>query len=122
MAMWKSIVLAAALVGSPLAMAQTTAPNGTPPGVASSQLSNATIQKAGRALRDVAQIKMDYSQRMQTVQDPGQRQQLAQEAQGRQIQAVKNEGLSLQQYNQVMQTAQADPGVKQRVLAAAGAQ
>ena len=73
---------------------KTTAPNGTPPEVTSSQLSNATIQKAGRALRDVAQIRMDYSQRMQTVQDQGQRQQLAEEAQGRQIQAV-DEGFRL---------------------------
>jgi Domain of unknown function (DUF4168) len=72
-------------------------------------------------LRD-AQIKMDYSQRMQTVQDPAQRQQLAQEAQGRQIQAVKADGLWVQQYNQVIQIAQADPGLKQRVLAAADAQ
>jgi GTP1/Obg family GTP-binding protein len=120
--MWKSIVLATALVGSPWAMAQTTAPDGTPPGLATSQLSSATIQKAGHALHDIAHIRMDYSQRMQAVQDPGQRQQLAQEAQGRQIQAVKAQGLSVQQYNQVMQIAQADAGVKQRLLTAAGAQ
>jgi GTP1/Obg family GTP-binding protein len=120
--MWKSIVLAAALAGSPWAMAQTTAPNGTPPGSATSQLSDATIQQAGHALRDVAQIRTDYSQRIQTVQDPGQRQQLVQEAQGRQLQAIKAQGISVQQYNQVIQTAQANPAVKQRLLAAAGAQ
>ena len=120
--MWKSIILAAALVSSPWAMAQTTAPNGTLPGAAApSQLSDATIQQAGHALRDVAQIRTDYSQRIQTVQDPGQRQQLVQEAQGRQLQAIKAQGLSVRQYNQVIQTAQANPVVKQRLLAAAGA-
>jgi GTP1/Obg family GTP-binding protein len=81
-----------------------------------------TIQKAGHALRDVAQIKTDYSQRMQTVQDPGQQQQLVREANGRQVQAVEAHGLSVQQYDQVMDAAQANPVVKQRLLAAAGAQ
>jgi Domain of unknown function (DUF4168) len=122
MAVWKSIVLAAVVVGSPLAFAQTGSPGGPSPGAATSQLSDMTIQKAGRALHDVAQIKMDYSQRMQTVQDPGQRQQLVQEANGRQVHAVEAQGLSVQQYDQVMDVAQANPAVKQRLLAAAGAQ
>lgn len=116
--MWKSIVLAAVVVGSPVALAQTTPQGGASPGV----LSDATIQKAGHALHDVAQIKMDYSQRMQTVQDPGQRQQLVQEAKGRQVQAVEAQGLSVQQYDQIMDVAQANPTVKQRLLAAAGGQ
>jgi GTP1/Obg family GTP-binding protein len=120
--MWKSIVLAAALVGSPLAMAQTTAPEGAPPGSATTQLSPSTIQQAGHALRDVTSIRMDYSHRIQNEQDPGKRQELAQEAQGRQIQAVKAQGLSVEQFNQAMQVARADPQVKQRLLAAAGAQ
>ncbi|HUN43089.1 MAG TPA: DUF4168 domain-containing protein [Acetobacteraceae bacterium] len=120
--MWKSIALAAVLLGCPLATAQTTVPDGMPPGVATSQLSDVTIQKAGRALRNVAQIKMDYSQRLQSVQDPGTRQQLVNEAKGQQIQAVEAQGLSVQQYDQVMQIAQANPAVKQRLLSAAGAQ
>jgi hypothetical protein len=122
MAMWKSIVLAAALCGSPFALAQTTAPGSEPPGLGASQLPGATIQKAGEALHDVAQIKGEYSQRMESVQDSGQLQRLTQEEHERQVKAVNARGLSVPQFNQMMQLAQADPGLKQRLLTVAGGQ
>jgi uncharacterized protein DUF4168 len=119
MTTWKSIVMAGLLCAGPYAVAQTTAPDSSPPGPGTSQLSETTIQKAGLALRDVTQIKVDYSQRVGAVQNPGERQRLAQDAQERQIKAVTDRGLSLSQFNQVVQLAQVDPNVKERLLTAA---
>jgi ribosome-binding protein aMBF1 (putative translation factor) len=76
------------------------------------------LQKAGGALHDVVQIQQDYSQRMQSASQ-NDKQGLAQQAQAEAVKAVKSRGLTVDQYNQVIEQARADPGVKQRLIAAA---
>lgn len=87
------------------------------PGV---DLSYATVNKAGAALRQVLQIKQNYSQRMQSANTQGERQQIATQADGEAATAVTRQGLSVDQYNRIIVAAQSNPALKQRVLSAAG--
>lgn len=119
------LVLASLTLISTGATAQT-GPGNTPPGptltnpgTATPAPSDATVREAGAALRDVAGIKQSYGARMQSA-SPDQRQNLAQQAEQEEVAAVKRHGLSVDQFNQVVQTARADPAVRSRLLAAAG--
>jgi esterase/lipase len=115
--------LAAVLMGTglPVRLAAQQAPQGvTPPSPGmTTSIPDATIQKAGAALRQIAQIQQDYQQHMKSAQTQEQQQGLTQQANAQAVQAVKNQGLSVDQYNQVIRVAQADPGTRQRLLAAA---
>jgi Domain of unknown function (DUF4168) len=119
-------VLALLTLISTSATAQTTPGNAPPgqslsnPGPATVTPSDQTVRKAGAALRDVIGIKQSYGPRMQSA-SPGQQQQLAQQAEQEELAAVRRHGLSVDQFNQVVQTARADPQVRSRLLAAAGA-
>lgn len=124
-ALVSGLVLASLALISTGATAQT-GPGNTPPGptltnpgTATPAPSDATVREAGAALHDVAGIKQSYGTRMQSA-SPDQRQNLAQQAEQEEVAAVKRHGLSIDQFNQVVQTARADPAVRSRLLAAAG--
>jgi Domain of unknown function (DUF4168) len=121
-------LLAAALsMGCTLPLAaqqQPRAGGATPPGtagappVAGSTISDATIAKTGAALQQLSGIQRDYyAQRAQAA--PEQRQALEEQANRAARQAINGQGLSVDEFNRVMQLAQADDGVRQRVMAAA---
>jgi hypothetical protein len=117
-----AVVLAA---GLPAAAQQTgadraqTAPS-VPDGAASRvDLSDATVGKVGAALRDVVQIKQSYAPRLQAAKSPTEQQDLSKQASGEAVASISQHGLTIDQYNQVIHAAQADPALKQRVLAAA---
>jgi hypothetical protein len=119
------LMLASLTLVSAGAIAQTSSGNTVPgqaltnQGPATASPSDATVREAGAALRDVAGIKQSYGARMQSA-SPDQRQSLAQQAEQEEVAAVKRHGLSVDQFNQVVQTARADPAVRSRLLAAAG--
>ena len=119
------LMLAASALISTGATAQTSSSNNAPgqaltnPGPATAAPSDATVRQAGAALRDVAGIKQSYGARMQSA-SPDQRQNLAQQAEQEEVAAVRRHGLSVDQFNQVVQTARADPAVRSHLLAAAG--
>lgn len=94
---------------------------GTPPGTGrtSTNIPDATVQKTGAALRDVAGIQQEFSQRIEAAPAPEQRQRLVDQASQAAAQAINNRGLSVDEYNRVIQLTQTDPNLKQRVLAAA---
>lgn len=119
------LVLASLTLISTGATGQTSSGNTAPgqaltaPGPATAPPSDATVREAGAALRDVAGIKQSYGARMQSA-SPDQRQGLAQQAEQEEVAAVRRHGLSVDQFNQVVRTARADPAVRSRLLAAAG--
>ncbi len=119
------LLLASLTLISTGATAQTSSGNAAPghaptnPGPATASPSDATVREAGAALRDVAGIKQSYGARMQSA-SPDQQQSLAQQAEQEEVAAVRRHGLSVDQFNQVVETARADPAVRSRLLAAAG--
>jgi hypothetical protein len=104
------------------------APNGSSPSVPQTQNSalpqenvdDATVHKVGAALRQVATIRQQYAQRAQAMDSPEQRQGLTEHARNDMVKAIGDQGLSVQQYQQVIQMAQADESLKQRLLSVAG--
>ena len=90
----------------------------TPPGASTQQgaVSDALVQKVGTALRQTATIRQQYSQRAQSSNSQERKQELTSQAQVEMVKAIGDQGLSVQQYNQVIQMAQADPTLRQRLL------
>jgi hypothetical protein len=88
------------------------------PGGPAAPISDGTIGKAGAALRDVANLQQKYQGRMETA-TPEQKQGLSQQANAEAVQAIQSHGISVQEYSQVVRTAQNDPQLKQRLLEAA---
>ena len=80
------------------------------------KLSDSTVQKVGTALRQMATIRQEYSERAQSTTAPQQQKELTDQAQTEMVKVISDQGLSVQQYNQVIQMAQADPGLKERLL------
>jgi len=93
----------------------TTGTPATQPGAVSDDL----VHKVGAALRETVTIRQKYTQRAQAANTPEQKQALSGQVETEMMRAISGQGLSLQQYNQVIQMAQADPSLKQRVLSAA---
>ena len=75
------------------------------------QLDDATLQKAAKAYVKVKQI---VHQTKQASPSSASAQPDPAAAQSQKIAAVKNEGLDIQQYNQVLQTVQNDPQLQQK--------
>ena len=77
-----------------------------------------TIGKAGAALHDVVKLQEKYQGQIESA-SPQQKQGLSEQANAEAVQAIQSHGLSVQEYSNVVRTAQNDPQVKQRLLNAA---
>jgi hypothetical protein len=88
------------------------------PGAATQQgaLSDALVHKVGAALRQTASIRQKYSTGAEAANTSDQKQTVSSQAETEMLQAISDQGLSVQQYNQVIQMAQADPTLRQRLL------
>jgi hypothetical protein len=85
----------------------------------SSPMSDATVAKAGAALKDIAKVQRDYSGKLSSAESNEQKHSLTEQANAEAVQAIQSHGLSLQEYSSVVQTARSDPQLKQRLLDAA---
>lgn len=92
----------------------------TPLGAAGQSYSDATVNKAGHALRDVLTINEAYRQKIVAQPDMNARRQIAAEAQAKATQAVNKDGLTVDQYNRILGSARADPTLRSKLLSAAG--
>jgi hypothetical protein len=80
---------------------------------AAAQVDDATLQKAAKAYVKVKQI-VHQTKQAQSASNGAQPDQSA--AQSQKIAAVKNAGLDPQQYDQVIQMVQNDPGLQQKFV------
>jgi len=76
------------------------------------------IGKAGAALHDVAKLQQKYQGQMDSA-SPEQKKGLSEQANAEAVQAIQSHGISVQEYSNVVRTAQNNPQVKQRLLDAA---
>jgi len=83
-------------------------------------MSDAMVSKVGTALRHVATIRQQYSQRAQGANSQ-QQQALSDQAKNEMVKAIGDQGLSVQQYQQAIQMAQNDETLKRRLLSVAEA-
>jgi len=113
--------LAAAPAFAQQSQSDTPAPQA--PGAASqnNDLSDAMVHKVGTALRRVSEIHQNYQQRANGAGNQQQLQDLSGQEQKDEIKAITDQGLSVEQYQQAIQMAQANPTLRQRVITAAKA-
>jgi Domain of unknown function (DUF4168) len=95
------------------------APPAPPP---AASIPDATIGKAGAALRDVASLQEKYQPKMDSAGSQQERQTLAAHANAEAVQAIQSHGLSVQEYSNVVRSAQSNPQLRQRLLDAANKQ
>ena len=89
------------------------AAEGAQPAQAAAQVDDATLQKAAKAYVKVKQI-VHQTKQAESASNGAQPDQSA--AQSEKIAAVKNAGLEPQQYDQVIQMVQNDPGLQQKFV------
>jgi hypothetical protein len=82
-------------------------------------MSDAMVHKVGLVVRNMASVRQQYAQRVQSAGTQQQRQTLIDQAQSEMLKVITDQGLSVDQYNQAIHMAQADPQLKQRILSAA---
>lgn len=83
-------------------------------------VSPVTIDKAGKALRQVLEINRSYGARMSGTTDAARKQQLVAAARDKATAAITREGLSVEQYDAVLAAARRDPAIRAELLGAAG--
>jgi hypothetical protein len=98
--------------GSAVQQTPDTATQGSP-------VSDVMVHRVGKAIRNVSMIRQQYTQRAQASKSPQAQQELNSEAQRDMAKAVSDQGLTLQQYDQVIHMAQADQTLRQRLLSVA---
>ena len=89
--------------------------NAPPASMSIEPIPEGTIGKAGAALHDVAKVQQKYQVQMDSA-SVEQKKGLSAKANAEAAQAIQSRGLSLQEYANVVRTAQNNPQVKQRLL------
>lgn len=84
-----------------------------------SPVSDAMVHRVGKAIRNVSMIRQQYTEREQASKSPQAQQELNSQAQHDMAKAVSDQGLTLQQYDQVIHQAQSDGTLRQRLLTVA---
>jgi len=114
----------AALAQAPAQPSQPSAPAAGQPSQpatpAPAAVSEEKLQSFAVALAEVEKIKQEYSQRLQSAGSQEEQQQIQNEAGQKMLQAVEAKGISVDEYNQIVQSAQSDPAVAERLNKAMG--
>jgi hypothetical protein len=109
-----AVVIAAWLVSVPAANAQGQTPS-PGPSEQSQNISDQKLDAAAAALEQVASVKENYQGRLEAA-EPTDRPRLAEEAHKALTEAVTGQGLSIEEYTEIITVAQANPEVRQKIL------
>jgi len=116
----RSLFLAVAALGAawlaPVA-ANSQQPQPTPPGSSDAlpSISEQKLDAVAAALRDIADIKDSYQQKIEQA-SPADRQRLADEGNSALARAINDKGLSVEEYSSILVVAQNDPAVREKLL------
>jgi hypothetical protein len=109
-----AILTVAWLLSVPVANAQ----NPSSPGSSEQAPRNISDQKldaAAAALEQVASVKEDYQKRIRAAA-PSDRERIAEDAHSALVKAVTDRGLSVEEYTSILQLAENDPDVREKIL------
>lgn len=85
------------------------------PSLPSANISDQKLDQVAAAIKNVANLKENYAQKMAKAQ-PDQQGKIADEANGAIVKAVTDQGLSVDEYSSILQVAQNDPTVHQKLI------
>jgi hypothetical protein len=115
-----SALLAAGVTAGPgFAAPAAETPSSTGTEAQGTGVSEATVTKAGAALRDVMKVQETYQGRIESAPSDDQKKGLAAQANAEALQAINSQGLSVEDYTKVIRMARTDPQLKQKLLDAA---
>jgi Domain of unknown function (DUF4168) len=100
------------LVSTPAADAQTQSP--APPEQAQPSITDQKLDQTAAAIKRVASVKQDYQQRI-TAAAPSDKERIAEEGRKELAKAVTDQGLSVGEYDAILEVAQKDPDVLQKL-------
>ena len=82
---------------------------------ASSNISDQKLDAAAAAIDHVTSVRQDYQQKIATAA-PSDKDRLAGDASNAMKKAVTDQGLSIDEYTSILQVAQNDPGVREKLM------
>lgn len=115
---WATALAAAGLFVLPLANAQQQSPSASPPNsapAAPTSIPDSKLDAAAAAVKNVSAVKDSYKQKI--AQAPAaERERIAGEADQALVKAVTDKGLSVEEYTTILEVAQTDPVVKDKLV------
>jgi len=85
----------------------------------SADISDDMVSKVGTAAVRVVEIRQNFTPRIVAARSQAERDGLEAEATTALVEAISEQGLSVDEYNEVVAAAQSDPELEQRLLSAA---
>jgi hypothetical protein len=93
----------------------------TSDGGANPTITDETISKVGRAVGQIALIREAYREGLTELDSEDDKQELAERAEAAAVHAISEQGLTISEYNRVVASADDDPDLEDRLVAAAQA-
>jgi hypothetical protein len=84
----------------------------------SGDISDETVSQVGKAAVQILKMRQTLEQSMATAQTDEERDSLSDQVSVAAVQAIGEQGLTVDQYNEVISAAQSDPELEERVLVA----
>lgn len=81
------------------------------------EVSDAELDKVAQAYVQITEIRGEFQETLSEVSDPEEAQVLQEEAGEKMVEAVQDNGLDVQKYNEVMEAAQVDEELREKLLA-----
>src|SRR5579859_4803403 len=91
------------------------APSAAPESPDSPRLSDQKLDAAAAAIARVAFLRQNYERQLAQA-DPAEREKIAEQASGDLAKAVNDQGLSVDEYNSIVDRARTDPDVRKKIL------
>ena len=110
-----TVVTVAWLFTVPVANTQARSPSPGPSEQTPKNIPDQKLDAAAAALEQVASGKEDYQRRIKAA-DPSDRDRIAEEAHNALVKAVTDRGLSVEEYSSILQLAENDPGVREKII------
>lgn len=115
-----AVAMAAPIATSGAALAQTEAPSAPmqqqQQAPAAQDFSDNTLRSFAVAFLEVDQINRTYTPQLEQAESPEQQQEIQQQASAEMVEAVEgSDGISVQEYTSIMQAAQANPELAQKL-------
>jgi len=104
-------LIAMGFVFGPVASAQVQSPS---PDLSQQNIPDQKLDAAAAAMGRVASLKQDYQQRIAAA-PPADQKRLVDEAVDAMAKAVTDQGLSVEEYDSILEVAQNDPGVREKI-------
>jgi hypothetical protein len=99
-----------------MAQSQSKTPEAVEPQAPSRDISDKQLDQTAAAMQQVMSVKRSYRPQIEAA-EPDRQQHLLDEATSAMVKAITDQGLSVDEYNSIIQVAQNDPAVRDKLLA-----